>query len=95
MPVYVDSLVDWGWNMHGRRVQSCHMFTDNVDIEELHAFAVRIGMKREWFQRHVIAPHYDLVKSRRDFAVHSGAIEVDRRRASAIWKVRRSLLAKP
>lgn len=93
MAIYVDTLVDWGWRMRGRQVASCHMFTDNIDIEELHVFAVRIGMKREWFQVHAIASHYDLVKSRRDLAIELGATAVDRREASSIWRARRALLA--
>lgn len=92
MAIYVDALVDWGWKMRGRLVASCHMFTDSADIEELHAFAARLGMKREWFQPHAIAPHYDLVKSRRDLAVQLGAQEVDRKRASGIWRARRALV---
>lgn len=92
MTIYVDALVDWGWKMRGRLVASCHMFTDSADIEELHFFAARLGMKREWFQPHAIAPHYDLVKSRRDLAMELGAIEVDRKRASSIWRARRALV---
>lgn len=92
MTVYVDALVEWGWKMRGRTVASCHMFTDSEDIEELHAFAKAIGMKREWFQPHKIAPHYDLVKSRRDAAVVLGAREVDRKTASGIWRARRVLV---
>ena len=78
--------------MHGQRVASCHLFTDSDDIEDLHAFAARLGMKREWFQPHKVAPHYDFVKSRRDLAVQFGVTQVNRRQASAIWKARRSLL---
>lgn len=93
MTIYVDELEDWGWKMRGRIVQSCHMFTDALDLEELHLFAVRIGMRRDWFQPHKVAPHYDLVKSRRDLAVTLGAVEVGRRDASRIWKARRELVA--
>ena len=93
MAIYVDALVDWGWKMRGRQVASCHMFTDNANLEELHAFAACLGMKREWFQTHAIAPHYDLVKSRRELAVQLGAIEVNRRQASSLWRARRYLLA--
>lgn len=93
MAVFVDALEDWGWVMRGRRIKSCHMFTDNPDLEELHAFAQRMGLKREWFQPHRIAPHYDLTPSRRATAVTLGAIEVDRRTASGIWRARREKLA--
>ena len=86
---------EWGWRMRGRTVASCHMFTNSADIEELHSFAVQLGMKRTWFQPHAVAPHYDLVKSRRDLAVSLGAVEVGRRQASSIWRARRELVGAP
>lgn len=37
-----------------------HLISD-TNIEELHRFAKKIGLKREWFQNHDIRyPHYDL-----------------------------------
>lgn len=93
MAIYVDALASWGWKMRGREVRSCHMFTDSLDLEELHAFAERIGMLRAWFQPHNrVAPHYDLTSSRRAVAVQLGAIEVGRREASGIWRARREAL---
>jgi len=59
----------------------CHLFGDVADSAELHTFAARLGMRREWFDR----DHYDLVPSRRALAVRLGAIEVDRARAVEIW----------
>jgi hypothetical protein len=55
----------------------CHMFADT--LEELHAMAEKIGMKREWFQEHPRFPHYDLVPPRRAKAVALGAKEKDTR----------------
>lgn len=92
MAIYVDALESWGWKMRGREVRSCHMFTDSLDLEELHSFAERIGMRRTWFQIHKVAPHYDLTENRRSAAVLFGAIEVGRREASAIWRARRDAL---
>jgi hypothetical protein len=92
MTIYVDALEEWGWKMPDRTVSSCHMFTDTVSLDERHAFALRIGMKRQWFQLSRVAPHYDLTRSRRDAAVRLGAIEVDRREASRIWRERRALV---
>lgn len=77
MAVYVDDLMtcvpnkNWRWN------KSCHLIADSV--EELHEFAKRIGMKREWFQNDSRLPHYDLTVNRRALAVKLGAVEVDRR----------------
>jgi len=92
--VYVDNLEGWGWRIRGRKVHSCHMFTDSVDLTELHEMAARIGMKADWFQPSRVAPHYDLVKARRDAAVAFGAVEVDRRTAADIWAARRDAMIK-
>lgn len=79
MSVYVDDLRDYGWRLG----PSCHLWAD--DIDELHTFAARIGMKRSWFQDNTL-PHYDLVKSRRDRAIQLGAVQLDRRSAVASWR---------
>lgn len=48
-------------------------------VEELHAFAARIGLRRAWFQDHRI-PHYDLTTSSMvQKAVAAGAASVTRR----------------
>jgi hypothetical protein len=72
--IYVDELKDHGWLIRGKAIPSCHLLTDG-DIEKLHIFAERLGLKRYWFQnkRH---PHYDLVPARRRLAVGLGAIEI-------------------
>jgi len=93
MTIYVDPLASWGWKLRGHEVRSCHMFTDSQDLEELHALAERIGLKRAWFQQSARAPHYDLTASRRSQAVLLGAVEVDRRAAALIWRTRRTLIA--
>jgi hypothetical protein len=92
--VYVDPLQDFGWVLRGHRVESCHLFTDLVDLAELHLLGAEIGMQLRWFQGHSrVAPHYDLTRSRRDLAVKAGAREVSRREAVAIWRSRRLLVA--
>jgi hypothetical protein len=83
MTIYVDPLMGHGWKLHGHTVESCHLFTD-ADVEELHTFAERIGMRREWFQDKRI-PHYDLAPAGRRLAVACGAIEVDLRQAVDLW----------
>ena len=35
-----------------------HLVGDS--LEELHEFAQRVGLRREWFQDHPRHPHYDL-----------------------------------
>jgi len=94
LTVYVDPLMGHGWKLHGYTVQNCHLFTD-ADLDELHAFAERMGMKREWFHDRRI-PHYDLTPSCRRLAVSCGAVEVDLREAVYLWvriQGRRSALA--
>lgn len=87
MSVYIDPqskcLVSRAW----RWPTSCHMFSDS--LEELHAFAARIGLRREWFQlSHGTFPHYDLHKYRRRLAIANGAIELDRRTAVEMWRAK-------
>lgn len=92
MTIYVDPLMSWGWKLYGKEVESCHMFTDTVDLTELHEMARKIGMKPSWFQNRPSHPHYDLTKSRRDAAVANGAIEADFRKATEVMRTRRRLI---
>lgn len=71
MAVYVDDLRDWKWHLG----PSCHLAADSLD--ELHAFAARLGLKRTWFQagKRRDRPHYDLTAERRARAVRMGAVE--------------------
>lgn len=76
MSVYVDPLFNHGWKLG----TSCHMTADT--LEELHAMADKIGMKRSWLQKSRRGVfHYDLVKKRRQLAVKNGAIELTRNEA--------------
>jgi hypothetical protein len=82
MSVYVDQLIRpkpyyksknerWGWS------QSCHMIADTEN--ELHEFARRLGLRREWFQNRHSNPrlwHYDLTASKRQQALCLGAKEI-------------------
>jgi hypothetical protein len=76
MAVYVDDAFccddPKGWGMF---TGGGHMQADSLD--ELHAFAAKIGMRREWFQSRPGRPdrdHYDLTRARRDKAILLGAI---------------------
>lgn len=52
-----------------------HLMADTVG--ELHEFADKIGLKKEWFQPNS-APHYDVTAYYRQKAVKAGAAELDR-----------------
>lgn len=78
MAVYVDATKEYrpsaihpAARRHGRLW--CHMFADT--LEELHAMAKQLGLKREWFQEHNF-PHYDLLPRRRAAAVRAGVEEI-------------------
>lgn len=72
----VDELRVWPNARHRCfRDGSCHLSTDGP-IEELHAFAQRIGLRRAWFQEHRLMPHYDLSPKRREAALAAGAVFV-------------------
>ena len=85
MSVYVDAAVHpWRGRLW------CHLFSP--DIEELHAFAGRLGLQKSWFQNpatmsKVSWPHYDTVDTRRSRALSMGAIPLDRHRTSVMSKV--------
>ena len=77
--IMVDELRRWPHARHRCfRQGSSHLTTDG-SIEELHAFAEKIGMHRDWFQEHPLASHYDLSPARRVRAVKAGAVEVSAR----------------
>lgn len=86
MAVYVDPLRNYGGSAEFRWPISCHMYADTLD--ELHAMAARIGMRRSWFQDDRRLPHYDLVPRRRAAAVRLGAVE--HTRAEMVAFLRRS-----
>lgn len=72
MTVYVDNeQLSW------RGKKWCHLVADS--LEELHGFALKLGLKRAWFQDRASYPHYDVTVSVRDRALQLGAVHGDRR----------------
>jgi hypothetical protein len=87
--VYIDHAFaagDWGrWTGGG------HLQADTLD--ELHAFAARLGMRCEWFQSRPGRPendHYDLTRAGRDLALALGAVSEDRRAGTSRRQALRS-----
>lgn len=84
MPVYVDPLMTHGGSKTFPWKQSCHLFADTLD--ELHTFASKIGLRRDWFHDSSTLKHYDLTDGRRRIAVAKGVIELDRAAAVDKWR---------
>lgn len=74
MTVYVDEVRVWPTTIACFRAGSAHLTADTLD--ELHAFAKRIGLRRGWFQNGGLVPHYDLTPARRRAAIVAGAVPV-------------------
>jgi hypothetical protein len=92
LSVYVDNAFaagDWGrWTGGG------HLQADG--LEELHAFAGRLGLRREWFQSKPGRPendHYDLGRRGRELALELGAIDEDRATGARRRKALRNRMA--
>lgn len=72
MTVMVDELRRWpGEKPRCFEGGSCHLTCDG-DLEELHAFAKRLQLRKSWF-RDGRVPHYDLTTGRRAAALNMGA----------------------
>ena len=71
MAAYVDK-PNWEW----RGKMWCHLLADS--LTELHDFADKLGLKREWFQDKARYPHYDITENMRLKALRIGALEADR-----------------
>lgn len=76
MTVYVDEIRRWPTKIRCFKAGGCHLMADT--LEELHAFAAQLGLRRSWFQPRS-SPHYDLTPSRREAALALGAVFVPAR----------------
>lgn len=67
MAVYVDNeQIKWRGRLW------CHLVADSLD--ELHAFALAVGLRKAWFQARASYPHYDVTTALRDRALSMGAL---------------------
>lgn len=71
--IYVDRYLDWMTANKPFWTGGGHLF--GTDLEELHEFAKKLGLKREWYQGKNF-PHYDLTANKRRAAISKGAIPV-------------------
>ncbi len=76
MTVYVDDAV-WPW----RGERWAHLMADT--LEELHAFAQRLGKPRIAFQDKPSGCHYDVNVQMRERALQLGAVAISRHRDRA------------
>lgn len=72
MSVYVDMAI-WKKSANGRKSYA-HLIADTH--EELHAFAVRIGIKPHFFHKSAKWKHYDITEEQRVVAINAGAVAV-------------------
>lgn len=71
MTIYVDDeQIPWRGKLW------CHLVADTPD--ELHEFALRLGLRRAWFQAKSIYPHYDVTMPVKTKALALGAVAGDR-----------------
>ena len=71
MAVYVDDAVTL-W----RGQRWAHLMADTLD--ELHAFAARLGLRRDKFQDKTSGAHYDVPAPLREEALRLGAVAISR-----------------
>jgi hypothetical protein len=73
MTVYVDDV-----KHRFRNMTMCHLWADTID--ELHAFAMALGLKMEWFQAPPKASweHYDISLGKKAQALKQGAVLTDK-----------------
>lgn len=84
MSVYIDNARN---SFRGMRM--AHMIADT--LEELHAMADNIGLRREWFQGNASFPHYDVALTRRVAAIKAGAQAITSKElVGIIQKLRRT-----
>ncbi|MDD4888302.1 MAG: DUF4031 domain-containing protein [Phycisphaerae bacterium] len=92
MAVYVDPLFQWPIESTAPAARAvarrngglwCHLVADS--IEELHAMADKLVVRRTWFQDRSLR-HYDLTAGKRREAIRRGAVELDEEAACETFK---------
>ena len=86
MSVYIDNMRPVIKNKNWPYNEACHIVADSV--RELHIFAIRLSLKRSWFQNNTL-PHYDLTPNKRLQALRLGALAITDRRLVEIIRIYR------
>lgn len=86
--IYVDEAV---FTRPNGKKRYAHMTADT--LEELHSFAAQIGIKRHWFHRGSLYPHYDINEDQRTVAIANGAKAISSRELVGISKLLRKMRA--
>lgn len=85
--LYVDFLLSCIPKGRFRWTKSCHLFCEVGDLDSLHTLAIKVGLKRQWFQNKAgKMPHYDLHEKRRIKAIELGAKELNRKDTVRVLK---------
>ncbi|MFC3901333.1 Protein of unknown function [Acinetobacter marinus] len=87
MTIYVDNM-----RIKYKGKEWCHLMADSLD--ELHEFALFLGLHRGWFHRSASYPHYDVTVEVRAKAIIHGALPAQRKTIIECGKkLKRELLA--
>ena len=92
--ITIDELFQWPTTIRCFKDGACHLRSTTSD-DELHAFAARLGLRRQWFQTNPKRPgdrysnHYGLTPRRRERALQLGAKFVPGREQARAARARR------
>lgn len=74
--ILVDELRAWPTKLRCFKAGAAHLtFVAPSTVDDLHRFALSIGLRREWFQGARVE-HYDLTAKKREAALTAGAVFV-------------------
>lgn len=87
--VYVDPIRTCSKSKRWPYTKAAHLVADTV--EQLHNFAGRLGLRRQWFQDRPGLPHYDLTVGMRWQAIRKGAIEITQKQLVEMMNANRKI----
>ncbi len=73
--VYVDQMNQYIGTKTIAWKRSCHLYADT--LTELNNFATKLNLKKLWLKEENGRPYYDLVSSKREYAIELGAISIN------------------